>query len=300
MKKLITTVFVSFCILFAVHAQDETTTEETKQDTTYWLKETNGGLNLNQASFSGNWTGGGVNSIALGTYFFARRNYKKDKWSWDNTLDLLYGVVRNQGEDVRKSNDRIFIDSKVGRQINERWNYFVSVNFLSQFAPGYDFGDNDRTLISKFMNPAYLTTAIGIEYKPNDDFSLRISPFSPRWTFVTDTELYLNVPDNYGVEIGETIRTEAAAFSLLLDYNKKISENVIFVTRYQMYANYQNFAFNAIDHRLDLALTAKVSDLINVSLTSLMIYDLDQDADIQFSQGLALGIAFSRSTFPEE
>ncbi|MDN3204606.1 DUF3078 domain-containing protein [Algoriphagus sediminis] len=300
MKRLFTTAFLSLVVLFAVQAQDEVTAEETKQDTTYWLKETSGGINLNQASFSGNWTGGGVNSIALGTYFFARRNYKKDKWSWDNTLDLLYGVVRNQGEDVRKSNDRIFLDSKVGLAINSKWNYFVSLNFLSQFAPGYDFSDNDRTLISKFMNPAYLTTAIGVEYKPNDEFSLRISPFSPRWTFVTDTELYLNVPENYGVEIGETVRTEAAAFSLLLDWNKKLSENVTFVTRYQMYANYQNFAFNAIDHRLDLALTAKVSDLINVSLTSLMIYDLDQDNAIQFSQGLALGIAFKRSTFPEE
>jgi len=37
---------------------------------------------------------------------------------------------------------------------------------------------------------------------------------------------------------------------------------------------------------------------VNVSLTSLMIYDLDQDNKIQFSQGLALGIAFKRGNFP--
>ena len=67
-----------------------------------------------------------------------------------------------------------------------------------------------------------------------------------------------------------------------------------------MFINYETLAFDAIDHRLDVALTAKVSNLINVSLTSLSIYDLDQDDKIQFSQGLALGISFSRSTFPKE
>ncbi|MHA7131372.1 DUF3078 domain-containing protein [Algoriphagus namhaensis] len=295
MKRIFTTVLLGIGMCSAVWAQ-----EETKKDTTYWLKETSGGINLNQASFSGNWTGGGVNSIAVGTYLYGRANYAKDKWTWDNTMDFIYGIVKNQDESTRKSNDRIFLDTKVGYKINDKWNYFVSLNFLSQFAPGYEFSDSDRTLISKFMNPAYLTSAIGVEYKPNDDFSLRMSPFSPRWTFVTDTDLYLNVPENYGVDIGETVRTELAAFSLLMDYNKQLSENLTFVMRYQMYANYEDFAFDAIDHRLDLALTAKVSNLINVSLTSLMIYDLDQDEKIQFSQGLALGIAFKRSTFPEK
>ncbi|MFC3881016.1 DUF3078 domain-containing protein [Algoriphagus namhaensis] len=295
MKRIFTTILIG-CTFFSFALAQE----EAPKDTTYWLKETAGGLNLNQSSFSGNWTGGGVNSIALGIYLNGRANYAKDKWSWDNQMDFIYGIVKNQGESTRKSNDRIFLDTKVGYKINDKWNYFVSLNFLSQFAAGYEFSDTDRTLISNFMNPGYLTSAIGVEYKPNDDFSLRMSPFSPRWTFVTDTDLYLNVPANYGVEIGETVRTELAAFSLLMDYNKKISDNVTFIMRYQMYANYENFAFDAIDHRLDLALTAKVSNLINVSLTSLMIYDLDQDSKVQFSQGLALGIAFKRSTFPEK
>lgn len=297
--KRITTLFLFIMFCGQVFAQDEEVL--TPQDTSYWLKEVGGGLNLNQASFSGNWQGGGVNSLALGIYLNGRANYAKDKWSWDNTMDFIYGVVKNKGEEGRKSNDRIFLDSKVGYQINDKWNYFFAVNFLSQFAPGYEFPEGaDRILISKFVNPAYLTTSLGVEYKPNDEFSLRLSPFSPRWTFVTDTDLYLNVPENYGVDIGETVRTEWLAFSLLADYNKKLSENLSLMVRYQMYANYETFAFDAIDHRLDFGLTAKVSNLVNVSLTSLMIYDLDQDSKIQFSQGLALGIAFKRGNFPEK
>jgi hypothetical protein len=296
--KRISTLFLFLLLSSKIFAQVDASL--TPIDTSYWLKEISGGLNLNQASFSGNWQGGGVNSIAVGTYLFARANYAKEKWTWDNTLDFTYGIVKNKDEDGRKSNDRIYLDSKVGYQINDKWNYFFALNFLSQFAPGYEFDETDKKLISKFLNPGYLTTSLGVEYKPNDEFSLRMAPFSPRWTFVTDTELYLNVEDNYGVEIGKTVRTEWLAFSLLADWNKKLSENLELRMRYQMYANYETLAFKTIDHRLDFGLTAKVSNLVNVSLTSLSIYDFDQDDKIQFSQGLALGIAFKAGNFPEK
>ena len=296
MKK-ITTLLILVFMSFQLFAQDSVSI--VPADTSYWLKEIEGGLNINQASFSGNWQGGGVSSFALSGYIKGRANYAKDKLSWDNTLDLIYGIVKNADEDGRKSNDRIYLDSKVGYMINTKWNYYFSVNFQSQFAPGYEFEDNDRTLISNFMNPAYLTTAFGFEYKPNEEFSLRISPLAPRLTFVTDKELYLTVPDNYGVTIGETIRNEWLAFNLVADWNKKLSENVTLNMRYQMYANYETLAFDTIDHRLDFGLTAKVSNLINVSLTSISLYDIDQDNKIQFSQGLALGIVFKRGNFPE-
>ncbi|TNF40238.1 MAG: DUF3078 domain-containing protein [Cytophagales bacterium] len=296
MKKLFT--LIAFGMLFqTAYAQNDTAT--VAKDT-LWLKEIAGGLNLNQASFSGNWKGGGVNSIAFNVYLLGRANYAKDKWTWDNTLDLLYGVVKNDGEDGRKANDRIYIDSKVGYKIAPKWNIYFGLNFLSQFAPGYDFNTEPRTLISKWANPAYLTTGIGAEYKPNDEFVLRLSPFAPRFTFVTDTNLYLAVPENYGVEIGETVRQEWLAFNLFAEWNKKFSDRLSLLMRYQMYANLETFAFDTIDHRLDAGIVAKISEAINVSLTTLTIYDIDQDEKVQFSQGLAIGLAFKRGNFPEK
>ncbi|MDP2043062.1 MAG: DUF3078 domain-containing protein [Algoriphagus sp.] len=300
MKNLFT-IFLLLISIGIVSAQDKAIADvnAVKSDTSYWLKSIEGTFALNQASFSGNWTGGGVNSIAFSAGMLGRANYAKGNWSWDNTLDLLYGVIKNQDQDERKSNDRIFLDSKVGLKASEKWNYFFSGNFLSQFAPGYTFTDTDRTLISKFANPAFLTFALGMEYKPNEEFSLRMAPFSPRFTFVTDKELYRNVPLNYGVPIGQTVRTEWLAFSLLADWNKQLSENISFKARYQMYVNYETLAFNAIDHRLDLILAAKVSNAISVTLTALTIYDLDQDDKIQFSQGLGIGLVYKRGNFPE-
>lgn len=297
MKKLFTT-FLFLITLGIASAQDST--ELSKADTSYWLKSIEGTFALNQASFSGNWTGGGVNSIAFTTGIFARANYAKERWSWDNTVDLFYGVVKNQDEDGRKSNDRILIDSKVGLKAADKWNYFASLTFASQFAKGYEFNDTGRTLISNFANPAYLTAALGMEYKPNDEFSLRISPVSPRFTFVTDKELYLNVPDNYGVPIGETVRREWLAMSLLADWNKQLSENINLKARYAMFANYETLAWDAIDHRLDVVLSAKISNLVSVTLTAMSLYDLDQDGKIQFSQGLGIGLVYKRGNFPEK
>lgn len=296
MKNLFT--IILFLITLGIaSAQDSTSI--VKPDTTYWLKSIEGTFAFNQASFSGNWTGGGVNSVAFSSGIFARANYAKEKWTWDNTLDLFYGIVKNQDEDGRKSNDRILIDSKVGMKAGEKWNYFLAMTFASQFAPGYRFEDTDRTLISKFANPAYLTFSLGMEYKPNDEFSLRLSPVSPRFTFVTDKEIYLNVPDNYGVPIGETTRREWLAASLLADWNKQLSENLNLKARYGLYANYETLAWDTIDHRLDVILSAKVSNLISVTLSAMALYDLDQDEKIQFSQGLGIGIVYKRGNFPD-
>lgn len=303
MKNLFT-IFLFLITLGIASAQDTSTvaiadTTLAKSDTTYWLKEISGGLNINQASFSGNWTGGGVNSVAFSSNLLMRANYLKDKWSWDNTLDLMYGVVKNEDEDGRKSNDRIYLDSKVGYKIGKKWNAYMAANFLSQFAPGYDFDEEPKALISNWLNPGYLTTGLGFEYKPNSEFSLRLSPFSPRITFVTDTTIYRQVEENYGVEIGEEVRYEWLAWNIQADWNKKISENLALTLRYSLYANLQTIAFETLDHRLDIALTAKITKAVNVTLTSLTIYDIDQDEKIQFSQGLALGIAFKRGNFPE-
>ena len=109
---------------------------------------------------------------------------------------------------------------------------------------------------------------------------------------VTLVRELLNVPENYGVPIGQSVRTEWLAFSLLADWNKQLSENINLKVRYQMYANYETLTFDAIDHRLDFVLAAKVSNAISVTMTALAIYDLDQDEKVQFSQGLGIGLVY--------
>lgn len=269
---------------------------------TVWTTSTRFGINFNQAAFSENWTGGAVNSIAFSGLFNYLTNYQNGSWSWDNTVDLLYGVINNQGQGIRKSQDRIFLDSKVGYDISEDWNGYSSLNFLTQFAPGFRYvelpsGREDGLKVSNFLAPAFLTLSLGFEYMPNDNFSLRLSPFSPRITIVNDTELYLNTENNtnYGVEIGETIRYEWLAFQLLMSWNKNITENISLQTRYLTFANYEQLSLEKIDHRVDVTLAAKLTQYINVNFSGIAIYDFDQIDELQFSQLIGVGILLSRN-----
>lgn len=289
------------CLFYTIGSFAQIDTVILPTDTTYWRRSLSAGANLNQAAFSDNWKAGGTNSIAIGLFLNAKANYKKNKDSWDNEVQLKYGIVKNAEEDLKKSVDGIFLDSKYGYAISSDWNLFVSGNFISQFAPGYSYDVDDEgtdLIISNFMSPGFLTFSVGFEYKPVEWFSLRLSPISPRFTFLTDDEVAEN--ERYGVPIGDKVRTEWMAALVQADLEKDIAKNLNLKVSYQGFANYDNLAFKAVDHRLLTILSAKVNKFLSVNVTGNMLYDKDQDEDIQFSQGLALGIFYNVQNFVDE
>lgn len=273
-------------------------------DTTYWKNSFKGSINFNQAAFSQNWITGGTNSIGLNALINYKTNYLKGKHSWDNEVDLLYGFLKNEGQGFRKNNDRIYLDTKYGYKISSKWNTFSAFNVLTQFATGYKYEkdalDREQSLlISEFMAPGYFTASWGFEYTPKPYFKVRFSPFAPRLTVVKNKELYLNVPNNYGVEIGKTTRWEILAFRMLVDLDKGLNENINLKVRYVLFANYETIDIRQIDHRLDAILSAKIAKYFDVKLSAMLIYDYDQDKDVQLSQALGLGFVYTFKNFEE-
>lgn len=271
---------------------------------TNWKKAFKAGLNLNQAAFSNNWKAGGVNSIGFNAFLNFKANYKKDKATWDNEFDFLYGMVNNAGQGYRKTLDRIYFDTKYGRGLNEKWSMFLALNFQTQFAKGFKYVDgkvekDSAVLISNLFAPAFITTSVGFQYEPNKSFKVRISPFAPRVTIVSNSEDYRSVDPvaPYGVKIGETTRYEWLAAQVLAEYNKDIAQNINLKWRYLMYANYETLSLKEIDHRLDINFTAKVNRFINVSMGGIFLYDFDQDSGLQSSQAFSLGILYSVQNF---
>lgn len=275
--------------------------------TTYWKKTFRSGLNINQASFSSNWKAGGVNSFGFNGLLNYKANYKKNKTSWDNQFDFLYGMVNNQGQGYRKTVDRIYMETKVGHDLNEKWSLTTSINFQSQFAKGYKYeavnGIEVGTLISDIFAPAFITSAWGFEYHPVSYFKLTLSPFSPRVTIVADNNGRFDAVDPvkpYGVLVGESTRFEWLAFQMQAEFNKDIAKNLNLKWRYMMFANYETIEMKTIDHRLDIGLTAKVNSFMNVSLGGILIYDYDQDNAVQLAQAFSLGVAYSFQNFEEK
>jgi hypothetical protein len=258
----------------------------------YWRKWITFGANLAQSAFSSNWSSGGVSSLAFSGNFDYKTEYNKAPFDYVGELLMQYGRVTNKGQVSRKTNDRLFFDNKVATQLSKKWLFFGSLTFESQFDKGFNYPSDGSAplLISQLMSPGYLTESIGIEYKPNKVFDLRIGTGTARQTFVLDTTIYHNQPANYGVTPGHTFKNDLA-FQVVSTYDKDIMQNLHLSARYAGFIPYNRPLVN-IGHRLDGTLIAKVNRLINVNITGTLLYDHDTSPKPQSTEGLALGIIY--------
>jgi len=275
---------------------------------TRWKKEFKTGLNLNQSTFTSNWKGGGTNSLGYTVFLNYRANYKGDHNSWDNEFDFQYGSVNTQGLGYRKTLDRIFIDTKYGHVLNTKWDLALSANLLSQFAPGYKYLKTTTTntdslvMLSDFFAPAFITVGIGFEYHPVKYFKLRLSPLAPRLTIVNDVKRFITAdnPTPYGLSPDRSAKMQWLAFQMLAEFDKDIAKNVNLKWRYILFADYQELAIDKLYHRLDLNLTAKLGRFVNVNLGAILLYDHNQDASVQFSEALSVGMLYTFQNFEEK
>ncbi len=299
MKRGAFIVVLLFCYSFSSIAQDEPKPDSTK----LWKLGGVFNLNFSQVALS-NWAAGGQNSIAINgmTSLFAK--YKKGKSSWDNTLDVGYGVIKQDDEDFQKSDDRIELTSKFGYGIktSEAWKYSALASFRTQMAPGYNF-PNDSVKISDLLSPGYLQIALGVDYNPNDKLTLLISPLSGKVTFVLDDTLA--AAGAFGVESGENVRFEFGA-SFQGEYKQTIVENVDLTTKLGLFSNYLENPQN-IDINWETLIAMKVNKFLTASISTHLIYDhdiliaVDRDEDgepdgvgprTQFKEVLAVGLSF--------
>lgn len=282
----------------------------------HWHRGALIGFNFTQSSYT-NWAAGGVNSLSGQALANAHINYKKDSTiSWDNNLDLAYGLLQ-QGKtsSLRKTDDKIDFTSKYGRYAFGRvWYYSALLGFKTQFQPGYDYETTPPTLLSDFMAPAYLTLAIGLDYKPNKKTSVLIAPLTGRVTFVRNQALANS--GSFGVEKatydtagnvitpGKLARYEFGGY-IRAQYNSEIMKNVLLTARCELFTNYLKDPQN-VDVNAEVLLSLKVNKYISATFNMQAIYDndisipIDNNHDgvidgagprLQFRQVLGVGFA---------
>ena len=277
-----------------IQAQDAVEQAEAAVQDTTWKTGGIVGAGFNQVSLT-NWAAGGLSSISgnLTVNLFA--NYKKDKSTWDNNLDLGYGLLKQGDEDVQKTDDRIELTSKYGREAwSPNWYYSGLLNFRTQFTEGLDA---NGVRFSDIMAPAYITASLGLDYKPNDKFSAMIAPLTAKFTIVNDD--LLAAQGAYGVEPGEALRSEFGV-AIRLIYQDKLMENVSLVSRVDLFSNYENPTY--IDVNGDVLFSMKVNDYITTTLGMTVLYDhdiliTDEDGNTgprtQFRQIFGVGFAYT-------
>jgi hypothetical protein len=273
-----------FSIIFSVTLAQDKTVQDLKNesskaikkdpaDTTQeiWKKGGIYNLNLSQGSLS-NWAAGGDDfSLSVNSLLSLFAFYKKNKQSWDNTFDFSFGYVKTTTLGSRKNDDRVDLLSKYGYAIAPKWNVAGLFNFRSQLANGYTYPKGIKTFSSAFLSPAYILLSPGFDYKPNDNFSLFISPLAVRWIIVKDDTL--SAKGAYGVDAGEHSKNELGAF-LSANYLKEINKTVTYKGKLDLFSNYKNNPQN-IDLYMTNILSAKISKLIAVSWNVDLIYDDD-------------------------
>lgn len=229
-------------------------------------------MNIGQGSQS-NWAAGGDDfSFSLNSYLGMYSRYKKDRISWDNTLDLNYGIINTTSQGTRKNDDRIDATTKLGYSITPNVNLAGLANFHSQFSKGYNYkSDGTRELLSNFMSPGYLLLSLGFDYRPVEGLSIFVSPITSRWVFVMNDSLSLK--GSYGVDPGEHVKNEIGAFGSV-NYNKKFSENITYSGRLDLFSNYKHNPEN-IDVMMTNLFTFQVSKILSANLAIDMIYDDD-------------------------
>jgi len=254
------------------------------------------GVNYTQVGLS-NWAAGGQNSLAVNSILDVFANLKKGVHTWDNSLTAGFGNVKQGGGDWIKSDDQILINSKYGRKASEDWYYAALLNIKSQFAPGYNYpNDSTEILISDFMAPGYFLGAIGMDYKPTDNFTVFISPLTAKYTVVLDQDLadqgaygvegatYAgDNPDSTKLSDGERTRLELGGY-LRLMYKTKVVENVNFETTLDLFSNYSENPGN-IDVNWNNLLSMKVNKYLSATFTTSLIYDDDIDIAVTKTDG---------------
>ena len=306
MRKSLLTILTFLTLFPSVFAQEADSSK-------YWNWGGAGTINVGQVALI-NWAAGGersVNILGLASIF---ANYKRGTSAWDNTLTLNYGGNKTGKSQFRKNDDKLELNAKYGRHAFGKWYYAGQLNVKTQLTPTYD--KNHDSIISDFLSPAFILASLGLDYRPNEDFSLFISPATGKFTFVRSQRLAdqgafgvepgtLNAAGFRVPNTGERFREEIGAY-LALRARRDLMENIKFTTRLELYSSYNNNPSN-IDVNWENRIDMKVNKFISVSIITELIYDddiniaVDRDDDgvmdgfgprVQFKETLGVGLSY--------
>ncbi|MEP6806930.1 MAG: DUF3078 domain-containing protein, partial [Flavobacterium sp.] len=255
-----------------------------------WTKKNQVGFDISEIAFV-NWSAGGTSSISGLFKGEFNRTYVKGNHKWVNELIVKYGLNKQDGTELRKTDDALMLNSTYGfrKDTLSDWYYSAKFNFNTQFTDGYNYPNRDIA-ISKPFAPAYVFLGAGAENSNKEKNRVfYFSPITLKTTLVLDQTLadqgsfgvkkavYMTDPANPDnkilIENGQKVKAEFGI--LLTGYMKnEIYKNIFYENRLSLYTDYLHKFGNVdvdYDTRLDLVVNAYVKANVGVHL----VYDDD-------------------------
>ncbi|MHC5309801.1 DUF3078 domain-containing protein [Myroides sp. LJL116] len=279
MRKIIFGLF-SFLAFTTVQAQEEVESEIAKP----WKSSGHIGLLMNQSSFS-NWQAGGDNSVSGNINVNYDLNYAKEDWTWDNKLFVNYGLTKLKGEEHKKTDDRLEINSLLGKEMKGNWYYSAFANFKTQMDSGFD---KEGVKNSHFFSPAYLQIGPGLLWKKSENLKVNIAPATSRFIFVDKhfTELH----ESFGVKQGKSMAYQLG-LSIGGYYKLDLMENVSMENILNLYSNYLDKPQNVVmDYQLNIVMT--INKYLSTNFTFQTIYDDLAFSGFQVREMLGIGVNY--------
>ena len=290
------------CMLFAIGSQgQEQEVDSTKVEG--WKKSGLTSLIVNQTAFS-NWVSGGENSIAATLSVDYNIHYYKNGWSWDTKIIGSFGINKNSDSKYfKKIDDRIEINSLIGKKFIEKFSFSSFLNFKTQFAKGFKYSNPSEDVeikeeTTRFLSPAYLQIGVGVYWKENNSLWVNMAPITGRLILASKkfTDNLENGEEYFGVPKGEISRFELGA-SISAFYKFEVIENIQLEQRINLYSDYLEQAEN-ID--IDYTITAfmKINDYLSTNLIMQCFYDDNAIKKVQLREVFGLAINLNLLELP--
>ena len=261
----------------------------------FWTYKADGFLQFMQNYVSGNWYKGGESNYSMLGALTVEANYdNKDKWIWDNKLELKLGFLRSRTDSLHKvksNEDLIRLTSKVGLHASHRWYYTLQLQAYTQFTPGYK--SNDPKVYSDFFSPFNLNLGLGMDYKVESKNkrltgTINFSPVAINYRYVGR----LALATSYGLDEGKHSMVEFGP-NMTADLVWKFNDVVMWRSRFYAFTTFKRAEIeweNTFELRVSKYITANLFLFPRFDDTSK--YD-DDFGYWQFKEFSSLGFAYT-------
>ena len=260
-----------------------------------WTTRGDIALLLNQTGFS-DWVGGGTNNFSGTLKFDYEWEFQDKGWDWLTNVESAYGLAKYKNAPfARKIDDRILIQSIVGKKFTKNLSFSAFFNFTSQISNGYkykkDSENNEiRELTTRIFSPAYFQLGSGFLWKKDEKLWINYSPIATRLILVSKkfTENLSGDDTYFGVLPNKSSRYELGS-NLTFHSEGTLLENVNYKQDLKLFSNYLEDASN-IDLDYLVQIEVDINPLLSTQLIFQLIYDDNAISRLQVREVFGVGV----------